>query len=163
MNKTNIDQKKDVALQQMNSEQISTSANEILIEGTLPALLEGLKIGAEARLKKFDWNDPAEVIEKIREEILELEVELTHPKRNRSDTECELGDILFSVCQLARHLDLDPEQCLRKSNRKFLERFNLMQKICSSADMPWDTLSPEEKHALWIKAKFILQSSTETR
>jgi tetrapyrrole methylase family protein/MazG family protein len=86
-----------------------------------PSLLQAYQIGQRAALVGFDWSRPEEVIKKLREEIGELEDELK--KNDPGGVEEEIGDLLFSLANLARHLGLNPELVLRKANQKFKRRF----------------------------------------
>ncbi len=86
-----------------------------------PSLLQAYQIGQRVALVGFDWSRPEEVIKKIQEEIRELEAALK--KGDTDDVEEEIGDILFSLANLARHLELNPELTLRKANQKFKRRF----------------------------------------
>jgi tetrapyrrole methylase family protein/MazG family protein len=86
-----------------------------------PSLLQAYQIGQRVALVGFDWSRPEEVIKKIQDEIRELEAALK--KGDTNDVEEEIGDILFSLANLARHLELNPELTLRKANQKFKRRF----------------------------------------
>src|SRR5215467_9278988 len=88
---------------------------------TLPALTRAQKLQAKAGQVGFDWNDPLAVLAKIREEADEIETELA--AGNRATAGAEVGDLLFAVVNLARHLDVDPEGALRATNQKFERRF----------------------------------------
>jgi ATP diphosphatase len=117
----------------------------------LPALTRALKLQAKAGRVGFDWNDPRAVLAKIREEADEIEAEL-----DRGDTEqigAEIGDLLFAVVNLARHLDVDPETALRAGNRKFERRFAAIeQALASRGKKPTDS-TLAEMDALWDEAK----------
>jgi tetrapyrrole methylase family protein/MazG family protein len=102
------------------SEKRRKSAFDGLAQST-PSLLQAYQIGQRVALVGFDWSRPEEVIKKFQEEIGELEAELK--KKNQSGVEEEIGDILFSLANLARHLGLNPELALRKANQKFKRRF----------------------------------------
>ena len=92
----------------------------------LPALTRALKLQAKAGKVGFDWNDPLAVLAKIREEADEIEAELA--AGNRAAAGAEVGDLLFAVVNLARHLDADPEATLRATNRKFERRFAAIER-----------------------------------
>ncbi|MGI9353446.1 MAG: nucleoside triphosphate pyrophosphohydrolase [Rhizobiaceae bacterium] len=118
---------------------------------TLPALSSALKLQKKAAKVGFDWDDPSAVIAKIREEISELEIEI----ENGSDTsrQEELGDLIFAVANLARHLEIDPESALRVTNRKFRKRFAYIEKALNQKQAVPKEVSLEEMEALWQKAK----------
>lgn len=123
----------------------------------LPALLRAVKLQNRAARVGFDWPDKAPVIEKIREELEELEVEVKSGTSARIEE--EFGDFLFVVANLARHLKLDPEAAMRAANRKFERRFSQMEAIlkaegkdladCDLATMEtaWNTAKALEKKA----------------
>src|SRR5258707_3653166 len=84
----------------------------------LPALTRALKLQQKAGKVGFDWNDPLAVLAKIREEADEIEAEIA--RGDRAGAAAEVGDLLFAVVNLARHLDVDPENALRFTNGKFV-------------------------------------------
>ncbi|PYD61103.1 nucleoside triphosphate pyrophosphohydrolase [Novacetimonas maltaceti] len=91
----------------------------------LPALLRARKLSARAARVGFDWDNAADVMDKVDEEVAELKAELDSGDRARMQD--ELGDVLFTLATLARKLDLDPEACLRQANAKFTRRFTEME------------------------------------
>lgn len=117
----------------------------------LPALQRSAKIGHRTNTQKFDWSNAGEVLVKVREEMAELEEALESgvPK----EIEHELGDVLFSLAQLGRHLNLDPEQVLRNANRRFENRYEEMHALATSRGLKWDELSLDQKEDLWVEAK----------
>lgn len=117
----------------------------------LPALQRAHKIGKRTEKFKFDWQEPLQVVEKVKEELDEVVSAMN--KNNLKEIKEEIGDLLFSVAQLARHLDLEPEQCLREGNRKFERRFETMIKITKNEGRDFLSLSDQEKEELWSKAK----------
>ncbi|MBX9766154.1 MAG: nucleoside triphosphate pyrophosphohydrolase [Bdellovibrionales bacterium] len=127
------------------------SDTEFGIPKHLPALQRAHKIGVKTESAKFDWPDVAGVFHKVKEEL--AEVEETLATQNQDRQEDEIGDLLFAVSQLARHLKLDPEQSLRRANRKFETRFFQMQKIVKSRGLEWNTLTLEQKEDLWREVK----------
>ncbi len=94
---------------------------------TFPALLEASKLGGKAAKVGFDWPDAGGVFDKLREEIRELEDELAGLPGQHARIEEELGDVLFTLANLARHLKVDPEIALRRANAKFRTRFVHME------------------------------------
>jgi len=122
----------------------------------LPALMEAEKIGARTRKVGFDWTEVSAVLSKVKEEIAELEeaLALTPPtEKTKEALALEIGDSLFSLAQLARHLDIDAEQALRKTNQKFRRRFQHMLKACGQDLDGFAALSAPEKERLWESAK----------
>jgi ATP diphosphatase len=109
----------------------------------LPALERAAKLQRRAARVGFDWPDAAGPRAKIDEELAELEAEADHGGRLE-----ELGDLLFAVVNLARHLNIEPEAALREANRKFERRFRAMEQTPGFA-----ALSLDEKEELWAAAK----------
>jgi ATP diphosphatase len=117
----------------------------------LPALTRALKLQDKAGRVGFDWNDPRAVLTKIREEADEIEAELD--KANKTKAAAEVGDLLFAVVNLARHLSADPEGILRATNLKFERRFaSIEQALALRGKSPKDA-SLAEMDALWDEAK----------
>ncbi|MGH6663898.1 MAG: nucleoside triphosphate pyrophosphohydrolase [Pseudolabrys sp.] len=117
----------------------------------LPALTRALKLQNKASGVGFDWNDTHAVLAKIREEADEIEAELDSP--DKTQVTAEVGDLLFAVVNLARHLGADPEDLLRQTNLKFERRFGSIERaLAANGKTPKDaTLA--EMDALWDAAK----------
>jgi MazG family protein len=117
----------------------------------LPALTRAAKLGRRARTAGFDWVRADDVLLKVEEECHELRSALAaaDPAQARE----ELGDLLFSVAQLARHMDADPEDALRAASAKFERRFRHMERrLAEQGRSPRDA-APDELEALWAAAK----------
>ena len=112
----------------------------------LPALARADKLQRRAASAGFDWDTPGPVLDKLAEEVEELRQALDDPHA-RSD---ELGDVLFSAVNLARHIDVDPEAALRGANARFAARFRLVE---AGADRPLHEMTLPELDALWDRAK----------
>jgi nucleoside triphosphate diphosphatase len=120
----------------------------------LPALAEASKLGAKAQKAGFDWPNWRDLLPKLAEETAELEAEAASGDPSRQPAiEAELGDLLFTVVHLGRHLGVDAEMALRKCNLRFRRRFHEME-IASSK--PLEDLAPAELEALWAQAKQML-------
>jgi nucleoside triphosphate diphosphatase len=125
----------------------------------LPALTRALKLQAKAGRVGFDWNDPRAVLAKIREEADEIEAELdaggagADPQARRAAVQEEVGDLLFAVVNLARHLDVDPETALRGTNRKFERRFASIEDALKARGKTPEQSTLAEMDALWDAAK----------
>jgi ATP diphosphatase len=117
----------------------------------LPALTRALKLQAKAGRVGFDWNDPLAVLAKIREEASEIEAEIA--AGNCAEAAAEVGDLLFAVVNLARHLDADPEAVLRATNRKFERRFGAIEQALAQRGKTPEASSLAEMDALWDRAK----------
>jgi ATP diphosphatase len=117
----------------------------------LPALTRALKLQAKAGRVGFDWNDPRAVLAKIREEADEIEAELD--RGDKTAMAAEVGDLLFAVVNLARHLDADPEGVLRGTNLKFERRFASIERALVARGKTPKDASLAEMDALWNEAK----------
>lgn len=124
---------------------------------TLPALTRALKLQDKAGSVGFDWNNPRSVLAKIREEADEIEAELDKTGgdlvEQKARTAAEVGDLLFAVVNLARHLDADPEVLLRATNRKFERRFASIEEALSARGKSPKDATLAEMDALWDAAK----------
>ena len=114
-----------------------------------PALLEGQKLTKKAAKAKFDWENVGQIFEKLTEETDELKNAI----EQQENIEEEIGDLLFVVVNLARKLDVDAETALRKTNRKFRERFKFIEKELKADGKTLEDSDLEEMDALWNKAK----------
>jgi MazG family protein len=121
------------------------------VQRALPALAEAAKLGAKAQKAGFDWQNWRDLLPKLEEETRELEAEASSadPARKQA-VEAELGDLLFTVVNLGRHLGVDAEMALRGCNRRFRDRFRQME---LAANRPLEELSPDELESLWTQAK----------
>ena len=119
----------------------------------LPALSRALKLQMKASKVGFDWNDPRAVLRKIREEADEIEAELDRPEMNKAAIAGEVGDLLFAVVNLARHLDADPEAVLRRTNLKFERRVAAIELALAAQGRVPQQASLAEMNALWNEAK----------
>ncbi len=121
------------------------------IPEALPALLYARKMQSAASKVGFDWKDPEGVIEKIQEEAGELLEEMK--KKDAEGIEGEVGDLLFSVVNLARFLGVDPESALRKTSKKFKKRFSKIEEEARKRSVPLSSMTLEEMDAIWESAK----------
>jgi ATP diphosphatase len=101
----------------------------------------------------FDWNDPRAVLRKIREEADEIEAELDRSESDKAAIGAEIGDLLFAVVNLARHLDADPEAVLRQTNLKFERRFAAIERALAGRGKTPQQSNLAEMDALWNEAK----------
>lgn len=118
---------------------------------SLPAMTKACRIQEKARGVGFDWDNKEQVWEKLQEELEELREEVVSD--NKEKMEQELGDVLFSVINYARFLDLDPENALEKTNKKFIYRFQHMEKRVTEQEKNMSDLSLEELDIYWNEAK----------
>lgn len=121
------------------------------VQRAMPALAEAAKLGAKAQKAGFDWPNWRDLLPKLAEETAELEAEAASDDPARKPAvEAELGDLLFTVVNLGRHLGVDAEMALRGCNLRFRDRFREME---VAAARPLEELSPAELEALWVQAK----------
>ena len=129
------------------------------VQRAMPALAEAAKLGAKAQKAGFDWPSWRDLLPKLAEETAELEAEAASDDPARKPAvEAELGDLLFTVVNLGRHLGVDAEMALRGCNLRFRERFREME---VAAARPLEELSPAELEELWAGAKRKLARSQE--
>jgi len=121
------------------------------VPAALPALTRALKLQGNAGKVGFDWNDPLAVLAKIREEADEIEADLAAGRRAAAGA--EVGDLLFAVVNLARHLDADPEAVLRATNQKFERRFASIERALAARGKSPGESTLAEMDALWNEAK----------
>ena len=131
------------------------------VSRALPALAEAGKLGAKAQKAGFDWPHWRDLLPKIAEETAELEAEAASADPARKPyVEAELGDLLFTVVNLGRHLGVDAEMALRGCNRRFRDRFQQMEKATTQ---PLEELAPQELEELWAGAKRTLAANLSSQ
>lgn len=116
-----------------------------------PALLEGLKISKKAAKVGFDWENTNQIFDKLDEEVSELKQAIE--TRDAGEVGEEVGDLLFVLVNLARKLDIEPETALKKTNRKFRERFKFIEQQLKIGGRTLEDSSLEEMDSLWNQAK----------
>lgn len=121
------------------------------VPDSLPAIIKAFRIQEKAAHVGFDWDDPEGALDKVREELAELEAELR--AGNPENSELELGDLLFSIINVARKYKIQPDNALEKTNGKFISRFNYIEEAAISQGRSVKDLTLEEMDALWNQAK----------
>jgi tetrapyrrole methylase family protein/MazG family protein len=116
-----------------------------------PALLEGLKLSKKAAKTGFDWKETDHIFDKLHEEINELKAAMEG--RDSGEIGEEIGDLLFVIVNLARRLDIEPETALKKTNRKFRQRFKFIEDELKAQGRKLEDATLEEMDALWDSAK----------
>ena len=116
-----------------------------------PALIEANKLTGKAAKVGFDWENPEQIFDKFDEEIKELKDAVSNHENKHIEE--EIGDLLFVVVNLARKLDVEPETALKKTNRKFRQRFKFIEENLKMREKNLEGSSLEEMDALWNEAK----------
>jgi XTP/dITP diphosphohydrolase len=119
----------------------------------LPALVKAQRIQDKVAGVGFDWEEPHHVFDKVREEIEEFETEVK--QEDATKMEAEFGDVLFSMINLARHLKINPETALERTNKKFIKRFQFLEDQAKKSNKNLNDMSLEEMDDIWEKAKSI--------
>ncbi len=117
----------------------------------LPSLFLAYRVQEKTSRVGFDWEDANGVMEKIKEELKELEEAISTKKKE--DIESEIGDLLFTLVNLARHLGVEPEEALRKTVKKFINRFNYIEEKINQQGKDIRDATNEEMEKLWEEAK----------
>jgi len=121
---------------------------------SLPALLKAFRMTEKAAAAGFDWRQPHDVMEKLHEEVAELEAELDDLAEGEIDrARDEIGDVLFVLANVSRHLGIEPETALQRTNAKFMRRFQAMEAAAQARGTSFRELSLAEQDALWDDAK----------
>lgn len=121
------------------------------VPASLPAIVKATRIQEKAKQVGFEWHDKEDVWKKIEEEMKELHEEVK--KENREEIEMEFGDVLFSLVNYARFLQVDAETALEKVNKKFLDRFKRMEAAANAQGKQLAEMSLDEMDAVWNKIK----------
>jgi ATP diphosphatase len=127
----------------------------------MPALLGAHKIGGRVAAVGFDWSRPADVVEKIEEEVRELREALE--RGHRPSAAEEMGDLLFSIANLSRKLGIEPESALRAANRKFARRFDLLEAHLERHGTSVHEAAPEDLEAAWKTIKTARRTKSASR
>ena len=141
--------REDIKAQERKTQKLESLMDDV--PKNLPSLLRAKKLQKRAARVGFDWKDANKVIDKIEEELEELKIE--HSKNNKDKLAEEVGDILFTIVNLTRHYDLDPEDIMRRSNLKFEQRFKAMEKYAEQNDLELKRMSVDQLENVWQKIK----------
>ena len=118
---------------------------------SLPAMVKAFRISEKAAAVGFDWESAADVWDKVNEEIREIEVEIKN--ENKDNLEAEFGDLFFALINACRKYGIDPENALARTNKKFIQRFNHVEKCIAEKGKMMSEASLEEMEAHWQEAK----------
>jgi XTP/dITP diphosphohydrolase len=119
----------------------------------LPALIKAWRIQEKVASVGFEWEDVGGVVDKVREEMEELCAEIDQEPRAEERLQDELGDLLFSVVNLARWLKINPDEALERTNRRFMERFRHIETRAQESGRSVAQLSLDEMETYWQEAK----------
>ena len=124
------------------------------VPNSLPALVKAMRIQEKARGAGFDWEEDSQVWNKVEEEINEFKEEFVNKNEINSDrVEGEFGDVLFSLVNWARHVEINPETALERTNKKFIKRFQYLEKRAKENGQNLSEMSLEEMDVYWNEAK----------
>ncbi len=139
--------------EKLKSEERKAEEKSVLsgVPRALPALLKASRLTEKAARVGFDWRHTGEVFDKLHEEIGELREAID--SGDKTNVHEELGDLLFTIANIARKLDVNAEEALQSTNRKFMRRFESMEKTVHAGGRNIDQLTLEEMDALWDEAK----------
>lgn len=154
-----IEQRKNFTAEEVNDhwesiKKLERAKHDSILDGVpnnTPALIRGDKIQRRAAEVGFDWENATQVIEKIQEEIEEVKHEIS--VNDQEKIQDEIGDLLFSVVNLARHLEINSETALRQANRKFEMRFRQLEKLVQERQLDLKTLDFSTSLRLWEEVK----------
>ena len=124
---------------------------------SLPAIVKSFRIQEKVRGIGFDWDDKSQVWDKVLEEIEELKVEIKKGDKNR--IESEFGDVLFALTNYARFINVNPEDALERTNKRFIKRFQIMENKIKEEGKDMSEMSLTEMNIYWEKAKKIYLST----
>ncbi len=118
---------------------------------SLPAMVKANRIQDKVAGVGFDWEKPEQVFEKVEEELAELKVEIAEGNTNK--IESEFGDVLFSMINYARFLNVNPENALERTNKKFIKRFQYLEEQSKALNKPLKDMTLSEMDVFWEQAK----------
>ena len=118
---------------------------------SLPAVVKAYRIQEKVRGIGFDWDNKSQVWDKVLEEIEELKAEIKNGDINK--IESEFGDLLFALTNYSRFIDVNPEDALERTNKRFIKRFQIMEKLIKKENVSLDQMSLQEMDVYWEKAK----------
>ena len=118
---------------------------------SLPAIVKAFRIQEKVRGVGFDWENKNQVWEKVLEEIEELKVE--EQKGNQDKIESEFGDVLFALTNYSRFINVNPEDALEKTNKRFIQRFKMMEQLIKNKNLQMEKMSLVELDKFWERAK----------
>jgi len=140
---------------------LKETGNQSVLSGvprSLPAVVKAYRIQEKASGVGFDWDSAEQVWTKVLEELTELK-DAVHTKADHSVMEHEVGDLLFAIINYARFIDVNPEDALERTNRKFIQRFQYIENQAKKAHKPLQQMTLTEMDAFWNEAKKLERES----
>ncbi len=123
------------------------------VPASLPSLVKAIRIQEKVAGVGFDWEEPEQVFEKLKEELEELQHEID--VQDKDKMEAEFGDVLFSMINYARFLNINPENALERTNKKFIKRFQYLESKAQERNTPLRDMSLSEMDIFWEEAKLL--------
>jgi len=120
---------------------------------SLPAIVKSFRIQEKVRGVGFDWDNKTQVWDKVLEEIEELKVEIESGDQDR--IESEFGDVLFALTNYSRFINVNPEDALERTNKRFIKRFQIMEQLIEKENLKLDDMNLEQMDVYWTQAKTI--------
>ena len=136
--------------------QTEKGGNKTILAGvpkSLPAMVKAIRIQEKARGAGFDWDNKDQVWDKVKEELEEFEKEARAPEVNKEKMEDELGDIFFSIINYSRFININPEDALERTNKKFIKRFTYLEEKAKAAGKKLQDMTLDEMNLYWEEAK----------
>ena len=121
------------------------------VPGSLPAMLKAIRVQEKVRGVGFDWDDSEQVWDKVQEELEEFKTEVK--KGDKAKTEQEFGDLLFSLINYSRFMDINPEDALERTNKKFIQRFQQMEAVLNDEGKDITEMALSDIDVYWERAK----------
>ncbi len=122
---------------------------------SLPAMIKAMRIQEKARGAGFDWDNKDQVWAKVQEELKEFKVEVSAKSPDQKKIEDEFGDVLFSMINYARFMNINPEEALERTNKKFIKRFQYIEEASVKAGKTLSSMTLAEMDILWEEAKLL--------
>ena len=146
----------DQVIKNWESIKLKEGRNSVLegVPKSLPALVKAFRIQEKAAGVGFEWDNAEDVLDKVKEEIIEFNQEVED--QNHDKMEDEFGDVLFSLINYARYLKINPESALERTNKKFIKRFKYMEESAINHGKVINELTLDQMEVFWNKAKNIL-------
>ncbi|MBO97778.1 MAG: nucleoside triphosphate pyrophosphohydrolase [Flavobacteriales bacterium] len=123
------------------------------VPNSLPAIVKSYRIQEKVRGIGFDWDNTDQVLDKVKEEIIELKEEVKNGDLDK--IESEFGDVLFALINYSRFIGINPENALEKTNKRFINRFQIMERLIKSKNLDLSEMKLKEMDEFWEKAKKI--------